>query len=243
MYSEPMVGNQVHTTTDYSMFKPIKGNRTKNQLHLKRLIKSMEDKYLYTILIVNEKHEIIDGQHRFQAIKQLGLPVNYVICHGYSLDEVHIFNQNSKTWNASDYLAGYCGMGKQDYLIYKDFKDKYGYGHNETTAMLTGCTRGGGSILRAFKEGSFKVTHLQQATKYAEMIRLISEFYDGFNRRSFVYAMLTLFKKPQFEFVEFVKKLKIQPTAMCDCSDADQYISLIEEIYNYRRKNKVNLRF
>ena len=36
-------------------------------------------------------------------------------CDGYGLNEVHILNQNSKTWNADDYLAGYCNLGNKNY--------------------------------------------------------------------------------------------------------------------------------
>ena len=78
----------------------------------------MQENYLFTIIIVNENYEIIDGQHRFDVIKELGLPLNYVICGGYGLNEVHILNQNSKTWNVDDYLDGYCLLGYTDYLKY-----------------------------------------------------------------------------------------------------------------------------
>ena len=72
---EPMAkySSQVYTTTDYFLFKPIEGNRHKNLLHLSRLKKSISANYLFTVIIVNEKYEIIDGQHRFQCIKDLKL--------------------------------------------------------------------------------------------------------------------------------------------------------------------------
>ena len=69
--TEPMVINHVHTTTDYFLFKPINGNRNINRLHLSRLKKSIEENYLFTVIIVNENYEIIDGQHRFECIKEL----------------------------------------------------------------------------------------------------------------------------------------------------------------------------
>jgi hypothetical protein len=55
--------------------------------------------------------------------------------------------------------------------------------------------------------------------------------------------MIWLFNKPEFEFTEFLQKLAIQPTALIHCTDAKQYITLIEEIYNYRRREKVSLRY
>lgn len=237
------ITNQVHTTKDYFLFKPIGGNRKKNPLHIKRLKKSMESNYLFTVIIVNDKYEIIDGQHRFEVIKELELPLNYVICKGYGLNEVHVLNQNSKIWKSEDYLHGYCDLGMIDYMIYREFKNKYKFGHNESMAMLTNVTRGGGSAIQKFKDGEFKVSNLSLAEKYANNITKISSIYDGYNRRSFVYAMLTLFKKENFVFSEFIKKLERQKTALTDCVSSDQYISLIEEIYNYHRREKVNLRY
>jgi len=235
--------SQVHTTEDYFLFKPIDGNRNKNILHINRLKKSMSENYLFTVIIVNQYYEIIDGQHRFEVIKDLKLPLNYITCHGYGLNEVHILNQNSKTWNADDYLTGYCNLGKNDYIKYKEFKEAYQLGHNECMAMLTGINVGGGVLFNMFKNGLFKITDYNEACKQADKIMMFEHYYDGFRRRAFVYALLELFDKEQFEFTEFLQKVKLQPSALTNCNDMKQYVSLIEEIYNYRRRDKVNLRY
>jgi hypothetical protein len=238
-----MKTNTIYTTNNYSLFKPIDGNRLLNQLHLKRLKESIEKNYLFTVITVNERYEIIDGQHRFEAAKDLNIPVNYIICEGYGLDEVHILNQNSKIWNSDDYLTGYCDLGVKDYLQYKRFKDKFKFGHSECMAMLCGEIAGGGYLHNKFKLGEYKVTHWQQACEYGARIWSLKELYDGFLRKSFVYAMLELFEKAEFDFDEFISKVKLYPSALTNCSDKEHYIALIEEIYNYRRRSKVNLRY
>jgi hypothetical protein len=240
---EPMVkySSQVHTTKDYFLFKSIDGNRTKNLLHINRLKKSMSENYLFTVIIVNERYEIIDGQHRFDVIQELKLPLHYIVCKGYGLNEVHILNQNSKTWNADDYLTGYCNLGSTDYLKYREFKDTYQIGHNECMIILSG-THNKGQI-DMFYNGNFKIKNYNEACKMIEKILLIEPYYDGVRRRSFIYAMLQLFKNENFEFTEFLQKLKTQPSALVDCTNTSQYVSLIEEIYNYRRRDKVNLRY
>jgi hypothetical protein len=241
--NEPMVknSNQVHTTTDYFLFKPIEGNRNTNLLHINRLKKSMSDNYLFTVLIVNEKYEIIDGQHRFAVIQDLKLPLHYIVCKGYGLNEVHVLNQNSRTWNADDYLEGYCKLGYIDYLKYRDFKEKYSFGHNECMSILAGIFIK--SQIELFYSGDFKIKNYDEACKVAEKIYLIEPYYNGFKRRTFIYAMLQLFKNNNFELTEFLQKLKAQPTSLVDCTNVTQYVTLIEEIYNYRRREKVNLRY
>lgn len=59
----------VFTTKDYSKFKHLEGNRNIVKPHLKRLKASMEKNYLFSPILINEKHEIIDGQHRFEVCK------------------------------------------------------------------------------------------------------------------------------------------------------------------------------
>ncbi len=201
----------------------------------------MAETYLFTVIIVNEKYEIIDGQHRFDVIQELQLPLNYIVCNGYGLNEVHILNQNSKTWTSDDYLDGYCKLGYKDYLKYKEFKDVYGIGHYECMWLLNGSQLS--NPTQVFFTGDFKIKNYNEACKIIEKIMLVEPYYEEWKRRSFILAMLQLFKNPNFELTEFLQKLKLQPTALTNCSTTNQYVSLIEEIYNYRRREKVNLRY
>jgi len=237
---------QVHTTTDYSLFKTLEGNRDVNHVHLARLKESMRKNHLTTIIMVNEKFEIIDGQHRFLISQELNLPINYVVSKNYGLKEVQVLNANMKTWSVDDYLTGYCDLGYEDYLTYSYFMDKYGFQNMVALALLSGqfvCGNAKASLTTRFKEGTFKVVSLEDAEAVAEKIYMIKPYYKGFLRRSFVYALVTMLKNENFDFNEFLTKLKQQPTAMKDCVTTTQYKELMEVIYNYRRREKVNLRF
>ena len=64
---------KILTTREYSIFKTIEGNRNISLLHLNRLRESMLEKHLFTVIVVNENMEIIDGQHRFTISKELQL--------------------------------------------------------------------------------------------------------------------------------------------------------------------------
>jgi len=235
---EKQTAYQIHTTTDYSMFRNIDGNRKKNLQHINRLEQSIKERYLFTVITVNEKYEIIDGQHRFEVLSKLGLPINYVVCDGYGLAEVHRMNTNSKNWSADDYMNAYVDLGYSEYVRYKQFKNKYKLSHSETRVLLSGATDS-----NSFNSGKFSIKHYERAVQDIERIQLIKPYYDGINRRSFIYAMVTLFRRKNFDFKQFLAKTKLQPTALVDCPSTTAYISLIENIYNYRRKNKVNLRY
>ena len=246
LQKEPMTNSQVHTTMDYAKFKSISGNRQINRLHFNRLKNSIAENYLFTTIIVNENYEIIDGQHRFQCIKELQKPLHYIVCKGYGINEVQRLNVNTKNWTTFDYINGYIDLGLRDYAVYKEFQNKYNIGVLESIVLLSGKhngTDGSNNSYQNFKDGKFKVKDLFDAEDKMDKINLIAPYYVNYKRRSFMLAMISMFKNPEFEFTEFLQKIKTQPTALQDCSNVSQYKMLIEEIYNYKRREKVNLRF
>jgi hypothetical protein len=241
---------QVHTTTDYSMFKSIDGNRKLNLLHINRLKKSMQEHYLFTVIVVNEKYEIIDGQHRFNAIRDLELPLHYTVMNGYGLHHVQILNANSANWSTKDYLEAYCDLGYQDYITLAEFLRKYKFNITIGASILIGNTTGQGGMkagapFEFFKHGTLKVSDQQvrDAEKFMEMLYLFEPYFSAFKSRSFVFALMKLSNNPDFSMIELLQKVKIQPSALQACVQVNQMISLIEEIYNYKRRDKVNLRF
>ena len=233
--------NKVYKTSDLSIFKSLDGNRDVIQSHLKRLSASMSKNRLFSPIIVNEKYEVIDGQHRLMSAKINNTEIEYIIVNGYGLKEVQILNANSKNWSSDDYMNGYCDLNNINYIKYRDFKNKYGFGHSECQALLSGVMST--SMQPIFNSGEFKIKDLKLAIDNAEKIQMISEFYDGYKRRSFVLSLMYLFKNKDFIFTQFIQKLKIQPTALVDCTSSSSYLLLLEEIYNYKSRNKVNLRY
>lgn len=235
--------NQVMMTNDYSMFKTIGGNRDINKAHLRRLKNSISQKYISVPIIINDKNQIIDGQHRFASAKELQKPVYYIRVNGLGLQDVHRLNTNTKNWTADAYLDGYCRLGYTDYITYRSFKLKYGFGHNECNALLTNRSRMGGNKNEEFKDGVFKIVNYEQAVKNADKISMLSKFYDGYKRRAFVYAMLDLFQNPDYNHAKFLRKVSFQSVKLVDCTDVQQYLTLIEEIYNFKSSKKDHVYF
>jgi len=252
--------NQVYSTTDYSLFKSLTGNRAVNNVHVRRLRESFKSTYLLSPIIVNEKYEIIDGQHRFEATKELGLSVNFIVCKGYSLSEVQVLNTNMKNWKSEDYLNAYCDLGYPDYLKFREFMKKFpDFGFAPSQIILTNlCTtnraffsneiktdsnKKGAYTERYFQEGRLSIPDYQQSIVNAEKILEVKPYYEGFNRRIFVAAMIGLFKVPHYSHERLIQRISSNPTSMQHCSNVSQYKLMIEEIYNFRSREKVSLRF
>lgn len=242
---------KVYMTFDYSMFKSMRGNRPLDKLLVMKLKKSFKKQYLFTIILVNEYYEIIDGQHRFEAAKSLGLPIYFTIQEGYKVKEVQMLNTNTKNWGKMQYLHSYCELGNPEYLKFRNFMRRYPkFGIAVSEAILTGLSNGKykredghGVRLPTFADGELEIPNESRSYDIAEKIMQIQPFYDGFNRITFVRAMMRLFNNPNYDHNTFIKKLKIQPTALRHCQSVDQYLLLIEDIYNYRSRDKGSLRY
>jgi len=236
-----IVDNKIYTTSDYSIFKRISGNRIVNANHVKKLKESMNEHDLMIPIIVNENMEVIDGQHRLQARTELGISVPYVIISGLSIHDTQKANANNKNWAGEDFLNFYCEQNYYAYKVFRNFKEKYRFSMQVTMGLLAGWTMQNNE----FNNGLLMVSpdNLEKAEKIALCIYSIEPFYKGYKRRSFVFAIVKLMANEQFDFEEFMNKLSYQSSKMVDCVNIEQYLKIIEDIYNYKRKAEDKVRF
>jgi hypothetical protein len=249
---EPMTNNssqvqvgEVFFTRDLSKFVTMNGNRVTNPKHVERIALSQEQNgVLMNPIIVNSLWEVVDGQHRLEASKLNGVGVYYIVAPNYSLDEVHALNLNQKNWGSKDYLQGYADMGLKQYVKLQSFMlENPEFSIAISISICDAKTYDSGSYTRQFNSGEWQAGDFKAAQKNADKLKLIGSIYEGFNRRSFVAAMLTIFSNKNFDFNEFMHKLRLQPNALVDCVSVTQYKVLIEDIYNYRRREKVSLKY
>jgi len=233
--------NTIHETTDYGKFKPLKGNRKVLRERVNALKESMNIKTLLTPITVNENYEIGDGQHRFQALKELGKPIHYIIQPGININDAIRMNQNVKTWALKDYLNTHLTAKNKNYVIFNEFKSKYKFGFNECLTLLTGSPYS--HELTRFRNGELKITKLEEATHKAELIWTLSDLFpNGFRRRVFVYAMIHVLNNPNFIFSEFLVRLKRKPEDLKIRTTKQDTLVDIENIYNKNRTNKIWLK-
>jgi len=250
--------NKVYKTNDLTIFKVIGGNRVPNPQHIKRLKTSiLENGMLCNPILVNDKMEVIDGQHRLLASKECDSFIYYIILKNYSLQEVHTLNLNQKNWTKKDFMDGYADMGIESYIKLKHFiENNQDFTFADCVSLcsnLAGKTLGidmrplknglTSNQTEIFAAGTWKGKDFELANEWAEKIKLIKHYYVGYNRSTFVSVMIGLFKNPLFDYSEFMHKVRLQPKSLVDCANAAQQRLLIEEIYNYKSRNKVNLRY
>lgn len=240
--------NKVFQTKNYAMFKFRNDNRDIIESHVKKLTKDMlENGWVRgSVAIVNEKNEVIDGQNRIKAAIAAGIPVDYIIVRGAGQREIIGNNKITKPWNIETYMEHHVKQGNSNYAELKKFMVEYPmFKFTEATMFLN---NGLNSAERgSFESGEWKHKDIKVGKKWADQILEIKPYFEKYyNRAIFVRAMVKVMsKKTEFSFDEFLHKIKLRPTMLRPCGTVDQYVEMIEEIYNYRRRNdeKVNLRF
>jgi len=233
----------VYKTKDYQAFNFITGNRPVIKSHLAKLITSMREEYIPVPILINDKMEIIDGQHRYFACKELGLQLHYIQIKGLKLKDVQRLNELMKAWTADAFMNCYCDLALEsdsgeydDYVEYSEFKREYGFGHNETQAMLSNKTMFSGKLSDDFRKGIFKIDNLKKAKHIANQIREVGEYYSGYKRRGFVIAIMKCLVNPKYDHKRFIAKLSYQTDKLTDFRHWQQYLTVIQDIYNYYAK-------
>lgn len=247
---------RVLKTTNYDKFQFMPDNRVINDLHVKRLVQSFNERYLISPIIVNENHEVIDGQHRLTACKETGHPIYYIVIPGYSITEVQIFNSNQKNWTKLDFLNMFCAEGRKQYLDFRQFMIQFpDFGIQASERILTLKTSnnvgkqrkiGGKKMhMKDFEEGKLFIPDLNKSYIIARKLLDFKPFYSNFSRGTFVSALMPLFRNKIYDHKEMIHKLTSCPIKLTDCDKVESYKLLLEDIYNYKRQkdNKVSFRY
>jgi hypothetical protein len=122
---EKIVG-AVYETTDYDKFKILKENREITEKALGKIRRSVEkDGWRNYSITVNEKYEIIEGQHTYTYAKLNKLPLRYTIQEGLTEKDCQIMNSARTSWSQRDYIRYHAQQGSQDFIYIQDILNKY----------------------------------------------------------------------------------------------------------------------
>jgi hypothetical protein len=230
---------QVKITSNYSQFKMLEGNRGVNILRVKKIKESMKEKVLLSPIIVNEFMEIVDGQHRFEAFKDLSMPVHYLVQKGLRTKDAVMYNTNTKNWTSKDYIEAQVSMDNLNYIRLKNFMNRYKLAPQFCVEILSAHhDRSNRELMDKFRSGRFEIRSWNTAVEFADNIEAMKAFYAGNKRLYFLRAMWSLHNNPAFKFPVLMSKLKYLSVRMVDCPSKKDYMRLIEELYNYKNRSK-----
>lgn len=174
-----MEEQQIKKTRNYDKFKFLHGNRLVNKHNLVAITKSVAQHNMLSInpIIVNEKFEIIDGQHRFEISKNNKWPIYYMVLENADIEEVHSFNNVNRKWNTMDYVESYATRGNGNYIRFLKFMSDHEVNFEKAAIGYFNFRSGG--IYRAMRAGKMVITDEmeEKAIKRVDFLKALLPFF------------------------------------------------------------------
>lgn len=252
------IAERVYFTRDYSKFKKIQGNRPVCPNNLKRLIEAMKYKDMKVPILVTEKFDVIDGQHRLEARKKLMLPVYYIITDAPAdVDSIIVSTMAQKPLTTLSIAELRANTEETEYAKLLEFCKDYGLpitlgmrltwkNCQKRDSHVRGGGGGGDHVLHNFKMGNYKCDNLAFAGEIGDLVlELFKETNSKVMKKtSFVFSLVNVYKMDGFDVEHFVNQVKSYKHKIENKATSRQFQDMIHEIYNYktRAEKKMNLR-
>lgn len=240
---------QIHKETDYNKFKIMAGNRGVVHSHVMRLKDEMlKDAELLEAapILVNENLFIIDGQHRYEAAKSLGLPIYYIVKKGVTISTARRMNVTQRGWTMMDFAESYAEGGNKNYQQFISMTKKF---PNISQSIIMIYMQGG-DISRAtenFRSGGFQIDDIGEALQYLEQLDTVRIKTQTTINTPMARALHKLFKgsdeKIEFEWEKLDKKLDNEHAAKLFTTRATvkDCLRSLEEVYGFMNPTRPRL--
>lgn len=239
---------KLETTKDYNLFRFHKEQRPINPHHVKGLRQSMEklgflpSKPLQCVRNCSALI-LIDGHHRLEAARSLGLPVTFVVEESADRETVTLVNSKTKAWGMGDFIRSQCVRGNAEYKKLRTYIEG-GLPTGIAANLLVGrSAAGNGSASARVRDGSYKVVTTKQADALLDFINALKGSCAHVQNAHFIKALSLVWYVKEFDMGTFKARMLTNPSMLPRCSNTEDYLRAIEEIYNFRARARVAIAF
>jgi hypothetical protein len=236
----------IQVTTDYDQFKLLEANRDQNRGHIEALKAAFEEMGNLTRvqpILVNDQMEIIDGQHRFVATKELGESVYFTQVAGLGVHEARQMNILHRSWEFLDYAKSYANSGDASYRRFLDLVETYELPGGIILVYSKGSKVKG--IFKDFRQGNFTLTpeELAQAKERLDMLSEMIEVAPALKSVAASNAVLNIITLPQYDHSRMLTRLQRNPQLVTRQAGVPEYMRVLEDVYNHNMaaENRVRL--
>lgn len=224
-------------TTNYSLFKVKQGNRVINQKHVEKLKDSFQKHdYLPSCpIIVDEDFNVIDGQHRLEAAKQLGIAVYYVTEKEPDNDLLIDLNITQRKWTSPDYVNYYAEKGNEHYIRFRQLLKDIPLDVNTLLDMAKNTDIGGSYLTNVLKTGLMKIekTEVIRAHQTYEKVLTLRDALRIKLTGRMVKAVIKLQHNPKFSWSIMLNKAKQFYVKSYPCTTKQEWMDMLTMVYNY----------
>ncbi len=231
----------IYCTNSYSMFTFL-DEKSQSKEKNRDIGKSRKNKYIKELsrknalidlpIVVNKDMEILEGQGRFVAIRELKKTIYFKFAAVLNKQDIPHINRPQMPWSSNDYFVKFLREKKPEYLKLKNFINKSKV-HPLTVALsiVNGNeTRPG---IGVFKTGDFKYPENDAfAWNTVEHIKEFAPYFDHYNHRYFMLGVLKLKQNHRYNPKRMMKKVKKYSFLFHKCDSCAEYFRIFNEIYN-----------
>ena len=235
---------KIYTTKNYDQFRKMIDNREVKTRTTNKIIESIKRVgYITNPIICNERYQIIDGQNRFEALKALDMPIDYIIEEGLTIEHCRALNINQSNWSTMDWIKSYADGGNVNYKYLLNLIDAYSDMKMRVIIFaITGALINGAEV----KKGEIECSPQQYAEAIKKLdwlrgvIKPLSNI-DG-NRWAIECAALWAYSDPDVDNANLVDAISKNYGIASSVSTIESALEQLEIIYNYRRRNKAYIK-
>lgn len=253
---------KVETTTNYNQFTFLRSNRVLNKTKVNRLTSEIQVHGQLVPIIVNEKKQVIDGQHRLMSCKAAHSPISYIIIPGLTaLDAAHA-NLAGSNWNNEDWIHYYAMEGNEDYIALIDFLARAKKQKINTEAAIYIAQNSAnkthwyrtmdGKMFASKKPGSVRVGNDLTLGKWKygnkvlanallDEISLFTTTYPWTSKHHVVSAFIRCRRIDGFCLRKLFDKAQRYPELWQPAAHSKQILQMIEALYNHKVKQQYRI--
>lgn len=255
----------VRLSNNYGMFKHIAGNRDLVESNIQAIMNQLRERGQQQPIIINERNEIIDGQHRLEACKRLKLPIQYIKKSGANIEDVISTNMVGKKWTLNDYINRYASEGNKEYMKLQKFTETAKENGFSTMAAIK-IAKGTASSRRyamcndgVIREASHiktkglkavfyvgsdvgigKFQFVNEAKAYERMQQILQfKEWPFYKKSGFIIAIMQCMRIDDMNFERLLESARRYPRKWNNEASTENFVKMFEDVYNWRRKNKL----
>jgi len=242
----------IFTTINYSMFGHIGGNRNLDPSNLNKIKQSISKKHIKTNAVICildtsdpiEPLKMVDGQHRFEACKELNIPVSYVIDTSLTmasiLNDITLLNTASKEWDVSDFMNSEAQKGNQNYVLYERIYTSFKniFDHESLFFILNSddnrtCQKISYPI---FKDGGLQFDQSDYNYLYQRLtdISQFNHYNEIGGKRYYQKALNRLMNAKGFITSQMLSKIQSRQSTIVKSTTVDGALRQLADIYNWK---------
>jgi hypothetical protein len=245
---------QILETTDYQLFKRIKGNRELDPVNINILKKAIQENNKLSVhpIIISKNMYVIDGHHRLQVAEDLQVPVSYLIDQNAENDEEiyqHIItaNVNKKNWTLENFLNLYAKKDQNPhYIEFLDLLETLGLRPKGLIGLIIGAQNS--AVIHNIKNGTFTLPENKRI--YEKITMSYFEFRNFaeerkmkpvsmFTNSNFTNAFRMLLINDSCDVELLFQKLENRWFDLRPQPTAKEWFQLLLNIYNWKNHNKI----